>query len=457
MLDLVVRGGKVVTPEGVGQADIGVEDGVIVTLKPELTETAREEIDASGLHVFPGLIDVHVHFNEPGRTGWEGIKTGSSALAAGGGTLFVDMPLNSDPPLLTAKDFHAKKQAAEASSVTNFAFWGGLTPDNIEHLPELAELGVVGFKAFMSNSGIAEFKAADDLTLYRGMQLAARLGLPVAVHAESEVLTRGLTETLRASGGRLPRDYLASRPIIAELTAINRALFFAQETGCDLHVVHVSTARGIDLISEAKAKGVKVTAETCPHYLHFTDEDLERRGAVLKCAPPLRSEPERQALWQKVLNGEVDIIASDHSPAPSELKKSEDFFEVWGGIAGVQSTLQVLLTHLGRGLSLEAIAALSAAHPARRFGFEGKGRLEPGYHADLSLIDLNTEVTLQADDLFSNHKLSPYLGQMFKGQVKQTLLRGQTLFKDGAVVAKPNVAKQGRFVRPRRTPMKESL
>ena len=442
MLDLIVRGGEVVASEGVKQADVAVEDGVIVSVAPELTETAREEIDAGGLHVFPGLIDSHVHFNEPGRAEWEGLETGSAALAAGGGTLFADMPLNSDPPLLSAKDFLAKREAAEVSAVTDFSFWGGLTPDNVEHLPELAEMGAIGFKAFMSDSGISEFKRADDLTLYRGMGLAARLGLPVAVHAESEALTRGLAETLRASGGTLPRDYLASRPVIAELEAINRALFLAEETGCDLHVVHVSSPKGITLISDTKARGVSVTAETCPHYLHFTDEDLERLGAVLKCAPPLRSENERTALWQKVLGGEVDIIASDHSPAPPDLKERDDFFEVWGGIAGVQSTLQVLLT---QELPLGRVAALTAANPAQRFGFEGKGRLEPAFDADLSLVDLSAKVTLRAEDLLSRYKVSPYLEQPFRGEVKQTLLRGQTIFKEGAVVAK-----KGRFVRPRR-------
>ena len=443
MPDLVVRGGKVVTPEGVKQADVAVEAGVITAVEPELTETARAEIDASGLHVFPGLSDVHVHFNEPGRAEWEGIKTGSSALAAGGGTLFVDMPLNSDPPLLTAKEFHAKKQAAEASSVTDFAFWGGLTPDNLAHLPELAELGVVGFKAFMSNSGIAEFGPADELTLYRGMEAAAALNLPVAVHAESDSITSQLTKEFQDKGTGTVKDYLASRPIIAELTAISRALLFAEETGCDLHVVHVSSAKGVELIGEAKAKGVRVTAETCPHYLHFSDEDLERLGAVLKCAPPIRSENERQALWAKVTEGEIDIIASDHSPSSPDLKERDDFFEVWGGVAGVQSTLQVLLMHQEQGLSLEAIAAMTATNPAERFGFKRKGRLEPGFDAYLCLVDLDTETTLESEDLLSKHKLSPYLGQTFQGRVVQTLLRGETIFKDGTITAK-----QGRFVRP---------
>ena len=442
--DLIVRGGTLVTPAGLTQADIAVQDGVIAEIAPELTETASEAFDASGLHVFPGLIDAHVHFNEPGRAHWEGFATGSAALAAGGGTLFFDMPLNSSPPVLDRESFLAKKTAAEASSLTDFALWGGLTPENLTRLPGLAELGVVGFKAFMSESGMADFKAADDLTLFEGMKLAAQLGLPVAVHAESEALTRGFTEKIRAVGGRGVRDYLATRPGVAELEAVSRALLFAEATGADLHIVHVSTARGVALVADAKDRGARVSCETCPHYLHFTDEDLMRLGAPAKCAPPLRSDNERAALWEAVLRGEVDFIASDHSPSPPDSKEREDFFEVWGGIAGVQSTLDVLLTDgLAHGLPLSKIARLTAAAPAERFGIAGKGRLEPGFDADLILVDLARTHTLSADDLLSRHKVSPYLGETFRGRVRRTLVRGRTVFVDGKVTNH-----RGRFLRP---------
>ena len=339
---MLVRGGTLVTPEEVKQADLLVDSGQIARIAPEILDGAGETLDATGLYIFPGLIDAHVHFNEPGRTDWEGLATGSAALAAGGGTVFVDMPLNSTPTLDRAS-FLAKKEAAEASSLTDFALWGGLTPTNLDCLSELAECGAVGFKAFMSDSGMDDFRAADDLTLYRGMEAAAKLGLPVAVHAESEALTKALTAEAVSRGQVEVRDYLDSRPIVAELEAINRALLFAEETRADLHIVHVSTARGVALIAEAKKRGVRVTCETCPHYLYFTDEDIERLGAALKCAPPLRSIQEREALWQAVLAREVDLIASDHSPSPPELKEGDDFFKMWGGIAGVQSSLNVLL------------------------------------------------------------------------------------------------------------------
>jgi allantoinase len=443
VIDLIIRGGTVVSNHAIKQLDIAVENGQIVETAETIQSTTKEEINAEGLHIFPGLIDVHVHFNEPGRTKWEGVATGSSALAAGGGTLYVDMPLNSSPPVLDKKSFLAKKQAAEASSHTDFALWGGLTPENLEHLEDLAELGVIGFKAFMSNSGIEDFKAVDDLTLYQGMSKAARLGLPVAVHAESEAITSALTKQIRDKGGKSVRDYLQSRPVIAELEAISRAILFAKETGCDLHIVHVSSRGGVSLITEARERGISVTCETCPHYLHLTENDAETLGAVAKCAPPLRSSDERQALWQAVLRGEIDLIASDHSPSSPDLKERDDFFAVWGGISGVQSTLQILLTHYEKqGLPLQNIAALTATNPAERFRLANKGRLEPGYDADLAMVDLGSSETLTKEKLFYRHKQSPYVGQTFKGIMKQTLVRGQTIFIDGEIVAEP----KGKFI-----------
>ena len=442
MYDLTVRGGKLVTASGVTQTDLAIAGGRLVGL--EVTASAREEIDASGLHIFPGLIDSHVHFNEPGRADWEGIATGSAALSAGGGTVFIDMPLNSDPPLLTAEAFRAKAQAARGQSLTDYAFWGGLTPDNLHHLDELADLGVIGFKAFMANSGIAEFKAADDISLIEGMKKAANLGLPVAVHAESEAISSMLTAQARAQGKQDIRAYLDSRPILAELEAINRALLFAEETNCALHIVHVSSARGISLITEAKQRGVNVSCETCPHYLYFNEADISELGAVAKCAPPLRPEAERLKLLQMVLNGEVDMIASDHSPSSPDLKRSDNFFEVWGGVAGVQSSLAVLLGFYDDpGLSLEAISRLTAVHPAERFNLKDKGKLELGYHADFSLVDLKDSFTLRADEVYTRHKLSPYLGKRFKGRVKQTFLRGHCIYDNGRFVKR-----RGQLLKP---------
>jgi len=439
--DLAVRGGLLVTPEAVVPGDLAVEGGVIA----EVGETfggGRLEVDAEGLHVFPGLIDAHVHFNEPGRTHWEGFASGSAALAAGGGTLFFDMPLNADPPLLTPADFHAKRAAAERASLTDFALWGGLTPDNLGQLEALAACGVVGFKAFMADSGVPEFRAADDLTLLEGMRRAAALGVPVAVHAESEALTRGLSARMRAAGGRGVADYLASRPVVAELEAIQKALLFAEETGAELHVVHVSTARGVAMVRAAASRGVRATCETCPHYLVFSEADLLERGAALKCAPPLRPEGERAALLNAL--ADVDLIASDHSPAPPDLKTAPDFFEVWGGVSGVQATLGALLS---LGVSPERVAALIAEGPARRFGLTRKGRLEPGYDADFCLVDLGGTTTLDERALLTRYKDGAYRGHTLKGRVRATYGRGRQLTRDGVVVA---AAPSGRLVTPER-------
>jgi allantoinase len=434
-LDLIVRNGTLVR-HSLERLDIGVSNGKIVTLEPEILASASSEIDARGLHVMPGMIDVHVHFNEPGRTDWEGIATGSRALAAGGGTLFFDMPLNSSPVTTDAASFDLKLEAMQRSSLTDFALWGGLVPGNLERMPDLAERGIIGFKAFMSNSGLEEFGAADDITLIQGMRVAASCGLPVAVHAESDAITGRLSSLLKAQGKTGIRDYLDSRPVIAELEAISRAILFATETGCALHLVHVSSGRGVVLASEARARGANVTIETCPHYLAFTEQDLERLGAVAKCAPPLRSKLEQESLWQQVLNGNLDIVGSDHSPAPPSMKTSSDFFSIWGGISGVQSSLNVLLTegYQTRGLNLSQLSSLISSQPAERFKLANKGRLALGYDADLSLIDLNSSFVLQPEMLEYRHRQSPYLGRQFQGAVKRTIVRGQTVFLDGRIV-----------------------
>jgi allantoinase len=321
----------------------------------------------------------------------------------------------------------------QAASLTDFALWGGLTPGNLEQLPELAERGVIGFKAFMSNSGLPEFVHVDDYSLYEGMKIAAGLGLPVAVHAENDTITNMLSQKMQAAGKTSWRDYVDSRPVVAELEAIQRALLLAQETKCKLHIVHISSGRGVVLAAEAKAKGVDVSLETCPHYLAFSDEDLEWLGAVGKCAPPLRSRSEQAALWQQILAGKIDIIGSDHSPSPPTMKEGSNFFKLWGGISGVQSTLPVLLTEGHRHkLGLGAIAAMLSENPAKRFGIKHKGRVDIGCDADLTLVDLAQSFVLNRQDLHYRHQQSPYVGQTLKGRVEQTLLRGQTVFKGGS-------------------------
>ena len=444
MADLIVRGGTIVTSGGLERADVAIEDGVIKAIGPELPGSINE-IDARGLHVFPALIDVHLHFNEPGRTEWEGAATGSRALAAGGGAVFFDMPLNSTPCTVNAHEFDRKRAALEASSITDFGLWGGLVPGNIGEMAELAGRGVVGFKAFLCDSGLPEFPRADDFTLWKGLAEAARLNLPVSVHAENQEITQELSRAMAEQERSGARDFLESRPVVAEVEAIQRATLFAGDAGAKLHIVHISSGRGVVAAAEAKARGVDVSIETCAHYLFFTEEDLERLGAIAKCAPPLRDAAQHRALWETLLNGTIDIVASDHSPAPPEMKTGA-IMKVWGGIAGVQSTLAVLLErgHFERGLPLERIAALTAATPARRFRIPRKGELAPDNDADLTLVDLSGSYTLAERDLHQRHALSPYVGSAFRGVVRRTLRRGETIFKDGAITAQSS----GRLVRP---------
>jgi allantoinase len=361
------------------------------------------------------VIDAHVHFNEPGRTDWEGWATGTRALAAGGATACIEMPLNAHPPTIDGAAFDAKRAAAEASAVVDFALWGGIVPGNVDRLEELAERGVVGFKAFMCDSGIADFPAADEDTLAAGMARAAALDLPVAVHAEHPA-------ALREPSGTGWRDFVASRPPEAEHLAIATAIALARETGCSLHVVHVSTAHGVDLVAQSDA-----TCETCPHYLTLTEDDLETFGTRAKCAPPLRTAAERDALWERI--GDLAFIASDHSPCPPDMKRG-DFTAAWGGIAGCQTLLPLLLD---AGLSLADVATLTSTGPATRLRLP-KGGIAPGADADLVLVDLDDT---HAPELLDRHRLSPFAGRPLRGRVVRTLVRGTTVFHDGRIVAEP--------------------
>ena len=451
--DLILRNGTLITPDGLVQTDLAVADGKIISLNA--TGSASEEIDATGLHVFPGVIDSHVHFNEPGRADWEGIETGSRALAAGGGTLFFDMPLNAHPPTCDTRSFDEKLHAAEDKSLTDFALWGGLVPGNFDQLELLARRGVIGFKAFMSNSGIEDFECVDNATLKAGMKIAAQLGKLVAVHAESDAITSRLAAQALAENKITIRDYLDSRPIHAELEAIHRAIEMSRETKCALHIVHVSSGAGVALIASAQGQGVDVTCETCPHYLVLTEADVEKLGAVAKCAPPLRSQSAQDVLWRYLENGFVSTVGSDHSPSPPDMKRNFNFFKVWGGISGVQHTLPLLLTgfaarsaehQLGKfalnqnsttpsGCSaLRHISDLLSANVAHRFNLPGKGKIAAGFDADFALVDLRQQFTVAKEDLLYRHPQSPYVGRALTGRVVRTILRGKTIFKDGQIV-----------------------
>ncbi len=442
---MVIRGGHVVTGNGVELVDIGIVDGRIAAVGANLGVGAGEVIDATGLHVFPGGIDSHVHFNDPGRTEWETIANGSAALAAGGYTTFVDMPLNSRPVTIDGRAFDAKLEAAEASSVVDFGLWGGLVPASVGRLDALVKRGVMGFKAFMCSSGIDDFPACDDQTLRQGMIEIARLGSVLLVHAEDSAMVDELTRRAIRAGKKGARDFIRSRPAAAELEAIDRAISLAGETACRTHIVHVSTARGVDLVRKAQAEGVDISCETCPHYLLYTEDDLERLGGPGKCAPPFRTEKDRDGLWQLLSDGALAMVVSDHSPSTIDLKQGPDFFKLWGGIAGCQSTRQLLLWQArAHSIGAAVIAAVTAGNIARRFGLEGKGEVAVGFDADLWLADMSINAVVRGPDLLYRNPFSAHEGQPVRGRTVRTLVRGHTVFADGRI----DRGSRGRFIRP---------
>ena len=422
-----------------GEQDIGIQDGKIVALGTNLSGSATSELDAQSLKIFPGVIDAHVHFNEPGRTDWEGFATGSRAAAAGGSTTVFDMPLNAHPPTTTRDSFERKRAAAEANSLVDFGLWGGLVPGNLSDFDDLRDCGVVGLKAFMCNSGIGDFSSVDEATLRLGMQRAAELDLLVAVHAESDEMTSALTGAARAACRTGVSDYLATRPVAAELDAIRCAIDIAAETGCRLHIVHVSCGSGVALVAEARAGGIDVTCETCPHYLVLSDDDMERLGAVAKCAPPLRSLADQRQLRERL--GDISTIGSDHSPSPPELKQSENFFDVWGGISGCQHLLPLLID---AEIPQNEIDRLTSGDVAARFRVRSKGAIAVGYDADFTLVDLDAEETVAEESLHYRHKQSPYVGRTMRARVRRTFLRGQAIFDNGRFADRQS----GRLVRP---------
>ncbi|MDF2834483.1 MAG: allantoinase [Paenibacillus sp.] len=434
-MNIVIRNGSVVLRDEVRVMDIGIKDGVIAQLGQAGLPEGEREIDAAGLVVMPGMIDAHVHLNEPGLGDWEGFETGSAALAAGGVTAYLDMPLNGVPPTVTEAALRQKLAAAQGRSHVDYALWGGLVPGKLEHLVPLHEAGVIGYKAFMSEPGGPgedAFARVDDYTLLEGMKIIAGTGKVLALHAESEPIVSKLAEAAMREGRASAADFVASRPIVAELEAIHRALFYAEQTGCALHIVHVSSAAGIRLIAEARRRGVDVTAETCPHYLVLTEEMLASKGAAAKCAPPLRSEAEQEKLWETVREGLVHVIASDHSPCPEEMKDAEHFAGAWGGIAGAQSSLTLLVGegHMKRGIPLTEISRMLSYEPAKRFGLlNRKGEIRIGADADLALVDLAAAHELKREHLYHKHKHSPYIGETMLCAVQATLSRGRVVYE----------------------------
>ena len=403
--DLAIRGAIVIS-DGAYPRDVLIREGRISALVEAGAASAAREIDARGLLALPGMVDAHVHFNEPGRTDWEGWSTGSRAAAAGGTTTVLDMPLNSVPPVLDGASFDMKKAAAENASIVDFGLWGGLVDADPASLGELAERGAVGVKAFLCDSGVAEFPALHEQDLVPALRAAADAGLVVALHCEDETLVREATARVRGDGRHDAAAWVQSRPPLVEVRAV---------------------------------------AAAC-------DDDLARHGAALKCAPPIRDARNRDGLWRAMLQGKIDFVASDHSPCSRELKAPGDIFGAWGGVAGAQSLLSAVFsgvaTHAGGALDMRKLAGFVvwrlAARPAKRFGlWPRKGTISQGSDADIVLFDPDREWTL--DGAASQTRgIDPYVGRSFRGKVVRTLVRGRTIYNERETVTNPA---RGRFIR----------
>ena len=450
--DLLIAGGTLVDEHDLFPADLAIRGGRVAAILESGTSAIRaaEVIDARGLHVLPGVVDAHVHFNEPGRTHWEGYASGTAAAAGGGITTVLDMPLNSHPPTLDAASLAAKREAVASQALVDYGHWGGLVPGNLDALSELRAGGVVGCKAFMCHSGLDEYPRVDDASLLEGLRRAAALRMIIGLHAESDALAEALCAAARAAGRREPRAWAEARPPFTEEEAVQRALLLARATGARVHFVHVSTPAAARLVAAARAEGLSASLETCPHYLALDEDDLAALGPIAKCAPPLRPRALVEDLWRAVLDGAVDLIASDHSPCPPEDKQrgADDIWLAWGGVSGVQTVVPVLLAEgvHKRGLPLPSLVRLTSANPARRFGLHPrKGALRPGSDADLMLVDLDREWTLDASDLLTRWPISPFLGRSFRGRVVATLVRGTPVYRDGQIVAPLG---HGQLVRP---------
>jgi allantoinase len=435
---LVVRGRRVVLPDGTRSATVRVDGGAIVSVDDyDADSGGAAVIDAGDRVVMPGVVDTHVHVNEPGRADWEGFETATRAAAAGGVTTLVDMPLNSIPATTTVGALREKVATARGKCVVDVGFWGGVVPGNGDQLEPLLDAGALGFKAFLVGSGVPEFEAIGDVELGRAMETLARRDAVLLVHAEHE-------PALIAVPGRPQQpyeEYLASRPPVCEERAIKRMIDLSRATGCRVHVVHLASGTALDAIRAAKQEGIHLTVETCPHYLMFAADEINDGDTACKCAPPIRESDHREALWAGLADGTIDLVASDHSPCPPDLKQSVggNFVAAWGGIASLELSLAVVWTAArSRGFDVDAIARWMCDRPARLASLDSrKGAIEVGRDADLVIWDPDRSFAVDGERLHHRHALTPYEGRTLRGLVEQTYVRGQCVY-DGGTFAAPS-------------------
>jgi allantoinase len=424
-LDLIVRARRVVTSDGERSASVGVLGGRIVSVGGADAELdARSVVELADDEVLlPGLVDTHVHVNEPGRTSWEGFATATRAAAAGGVTTIVDMPLNSVPPTTDVDALETKRQAARGQVHVDVGFWGGIVPGNLDRLVDLHNAGAFGFKCFLAPSGVDEFPPVSPDELGRALEVLGRVDALTIVHAEDPVMLAAAG----APSGSHYRDFLASRPAAVEDSAVATVVDLARRTAARLHVLHLSSAGAVPIIRAARREGLRVTAETCPHYLTLTAEEVPDGATTYKCCPPIREGVNRDALWRALADGTVSLVVSDHSPCTSDLKRIDtgDFGQAWGGIASLQLGLPVVLTEARRrGFGLPDVVRWMSESPARLAGLERKGRIAPGADADLCVLAPDESFGVDPARLHHRNPLTPYAGMRLSGVVRATYLRG---------------------------------
>jgi allantoinase len=440
--DLVVRGGRVVTGGGLVAAAVHVRGGVIqaVTGYDHRVPAGAEVVEAGDAVVMPGLVDTHVHVNEPGRTDWEGFDSATRAAAAGGVTTIVDMPLNSLPPTTSVAALEAKRAAAAGGCHVDVGFWGGVVPGNLGELAGLAEAGVAGFKAFLVDSGVPEFPPVDLGELEAAMAALGRLGAVTVVHAELPEPIAAATAAAAGSDPRAYRTWLRARPDRAEVEAVAAVAELSGRLRARAHVLHLSSAEALGPLRRARAAGAPVSAETCPHYLTLAAERIPDGATVFKCAPPVRSAANRERLWAALAGGDISMVCSDHSPCPPERKHLDDgdFLAAWGGIGSLQLGLPLLWSAARRrGHTLADLAEWMCQAPARLAGLEDrKGAISPGRDADLVLLDPDASLVVSPASLYHRHPLTPYADRVLHGVVRATYLRGQLAW-DGRGFADP--------------------
>ena len=432
MNNVVIKSNRIVLPGKISDGYVIISRGVIVDIVPHLPADFGKLIDVGNKVLMPGVIDTHVHINDPGRSYWEGFDTATKAAIAGGITTLVDMPLNSSPVTTTSTAFNEKIKATGDKLHTHCGFWGGIVPGNEDEIDSLVQQGVLGFKAFLTYSGIEDFPNVTESDLDKSMPLIAKHHLPLLVHCEIS------DETQVVGKDRYSYQYyLSSRPKRWEDNAIALMLRLCEKHNCKVHIVHLSSSDSIGMIRNAKERGLPITVETAQHYLYFAAEDIGDRQTLHKCAPPIRDRENRELLWAGLKEGVIDFVATDHSPAPPEMKELEkgDFMKAWGGISSLQWALPVLWTAAKeRGFSLTDLGRWLCERPATLLGHKfRKGKIEKGYDADLVVLDSERTFTVSEESIHHRHKITPYLNHELFGVVEQTWLCGVKVFDRGTM------------------------